>query len=170
MRRNITKEETYALLERIREEVPGIHLRTTLMVGHPGETAGDFEELVEFIKKIRFERMGAFAYSHEEGTYSYEKYTNEISLNTKQERLDHIMRVQESISLEINEQKLDKIFRVMIDKEEDDFYIGRTEFDSPEVDPEVLVTKEKTLNTGTFYNVKINNTDAFDLYGSAMET
>ncbi|MDR1202447.1 MAG: 30S ribosomal protein S12 methylthiotransferase RimO [Tannerellaceae bacterium] len=170
MRRNITKEETYALLERIREEVPGIHLRTTLMVGHPGETESDFEELVEFIKKIRFERMGAFAYSHEKGTYSYKNYNDEISPDNKQERLDYIMRVQERISSEINEQKLDKTFRVIIDKEEDDFYIGRTEFDSPEVDPEVLVTKEKTLNVGTFYNVKINNTDAFDLYGSAMES
>jgi ribosomal protein S12 methylthiotransferase len=170
MRRNITKEETYALLERIREEVPGIHLRTTLMVGHPGETAGDFEELVKFIKKIRFERMGAFAYSHEKGTYSYKKYADEISPDTKQERLDHIMHVQEKISSEINEQKLNKIFKVLIDKEEDGFYIGRTEFDSPEVDPEVLVTKEKTLNIGTFYQVKITNTDAFDLYGSAVET
>ncbi|MDR3141365.1 MAG: 30S ribosomal protein S12 methylthiotransferase RimO [Tannerellaceae bacterium] len=170
MRRNITKEETCALLERIREEVPGIHLRTTLMVGHPGETAGDFEELVEFIKKIRFERMGAFAYSHEKGAYSYEKYTDEINPDTKQERLDHIMRVQEKISSEINEQKLGKIFKVLIDKEEDKYYIGRTEFDSPEVDPEVLVTKDKTLNIGTFYHVKINNMDAFDLYGSAVES
>ncbi|MDR0748812.1 MAG: 30S ribosomal protein S12 methylthiotransferase RimO [Tannerellaceae bacterium] len=170
MRRNITKEETCALLERIRGEVPGIHLRTTLMVGHPGETAGDFEELVEFIKKVRFERMGAFAYSHEKDTYSYEKYTDEISPDTKQERLDHIMRVQEKISLEINEQKLGKIFKTLIDKEEDEYYIGRTEFDSPEVDPEVLVTKDKTLSIGTFYHVKINNIDAFDLYGSAMES
>jgi ribosomal protein S12 methylthiotransferase len=170
MRRNITKEETYALLERIREKVPGIHLRTTLMVGHPGETDGDFEELVEFTKKIRFERMGAFAYSHEKGTYAYKYYDDEISPDVKQERLDHIMRIQEKISSEINEQKLDKTFKVMIDREEDDFYIGRTEFDSPEVDPEVLVTKDKILNAGTFYKVKINHTDAFDLYGSAMES
>jgi ribosomal protein S12 methylthiotransferase len=170
MRRNITREETYTLLERIRREVPGIHLRTTLMVGHPGETERDFEELVEFVKKIRFERMGAFAYSHEKGTYSYETYTDEISPETKQERLDHIMRVQEKIAAEINEQKLNKIFKVMIDKEEDSFYVGRTAFDSPEVDPEVLVTKEKALATGTFYKVKIDHVDAFDLYGSAMES
>jgi ribosomal protein S12 methylthiotransferase len=170
MRRNITKEETYALLERIREEVPGIHLRTTLMVGHPGETEDDFEELVEFTKKIRFERMGAFAYSHEKGTYAYKYYDNEISPDIKQERLDHIMRIQENISSEINEQKLGKTFKVMIDKEEKDFYIGRTAFDSPEVDPEVLVTKDKILEAGTFYKVKINRTDSFDLYGSAMES
>jgi ribosomal protein S12 methylthiotransferase len=170
MRRNITKEETYTLLERIREEVPGIHLRTTLMVGHPGETERDFEELIEFTKKIRFERMGAFAYSHEKGTYSYKNYKDEISPESKQERLDYIMRVQEKISSEINEQKRGKALRVIIDKEEDAFYIGRTAFDSPEVDPEVLVTKEKKLNIGAFYNVEINNTDAFDLYGSAMES
>lgn len=170
MRRNITREETYALLERIRQEVPGIHLRTTLMVGHPGETETDFEELVEFIQKIRFERMGAFAYSHEKGTYSYKHYKDDVAPDVKQERLDHIMCIQERISSEINEQKLDKVFKVIIDKEEDDFYVGRTEFDSPEVDPEVLVTKEKILKTGAFYNVKINNTDAFDLYGSTMES
>jgi ribosomal protein S12 methylthiotransferase len=170
MRRNITKEETYALLERIRQEAPGIHLRTTLMVGHPGETEDDFDELVEFTEKIRFERMGAFAYSHETGTYAYKQYDDEISPDVKQERLDRIMRIQERISSEINEQKLDKTFKVMIDREEDDFYIGRTEFDSPEVDPEVLVAKDKILDAGTFYKVKINRTDAFDLYGSAMES
>lgn len=170
MRRNITKEETYTLLEHIREEVPGIHLRTTLMVGHPGETEDDFEELVEFTKKIRFERMGAFAYSHEKGTYSYKHYKDEIDPDIKQQRLDYIMRIQEKISSEINEKKIDKIFKVIIDREEDDFYIGRTEFDSPEVDTEVLISKDRILTIGSFYNIKINNTDTFDLYGSAMES
>ena len=169
MRRNITKEETYSLLERIREEVPGIHLRTTLMTGHPGETEEDFGELVEFVKKIRFERLGAFAYSHEAGTFSYKNYEDNIPEETKQERLDYIMRIQERISTEIQEQKVGKVLKVVIDREEDEHYIGRTEFDSPEVDPEVLVSKENKLATGTFYPVKITGADAFDLYGITMK-
>ncbi len=168
MRRNITKEETYALIERIREEVPGIHLRTTLMVGHPGETEQDFEELVEFVRKARFERMGAFAYSHEEGTYSYKSYTDDIPADVKQERLEYLMRVQEGISSEINEGKVGKTFKVIVDREDEDFYAGRTEYDSPEVDPEVLVSKEQPLHIGDFYDVKIEGTEAFDLYGKAL--
>lgn len=168
MRRNITKEETYALIRRMREEVPGIHLRTTLMVGHPGETEQDFEELVEFVKKARFERMGAFAYSHEEGTYSFKHYTDDIDPDVKQDRLDYLMRIQEGISAEVNGSKIGKEFKVMIDREEDDFYVGRTEFDSPEVDPEILVSKEKPLIPGTFYNVRIDDAQAFDLYGSVL--
>lgn len=168
MRRNISKEETYALLQRMREEVPGIHLRTTLMVGHPGETEQDFEELVEFVKKMRFERMGAFAYSHEEGTYSFKNYSDEIAPEVKQDRLDYLMRIQEGISAEINAAKTGQVFKVIIDREEDDFYVGRTEFDSPEVDPEILITKEEALVTGQFYNVKIEETQAFDLYGKVL--
>lgn len=168
MRRNITKEETYALIRRMREEVPGIHLRTTLMVGHPGETEQDFEELVEFVKEARFERMGAFAYSHEEGTYSFKHYTDDIDPDVKQDRLDYLMRIQEGISAEVNGSKIGKEFKVMIDREEDDFYVGRTEFDSPEVDPEILVSKEKPLIPGTFYNVRIDDAQAFDLYGSVL--
>lgn len=168
MRRNISKEETYALLQRMREEVPGIHLRTTLMVGHPGETEQDFEELVEFVKKMRFERMGAFAYSHEEGTYSFKNYSDEIAPEVKQDRLDYLMRIQEGISAEINAAKIGQVFKVIIDREEDDFYVGRTEFDSPEVDPEILITKEEALVTGQFYNVKIEETQAFDLYGKVL--
>ncbi|MDR0430660.1 MAG: 30S ribosomal protein S12 methylthiotransferase RimO [Tannerellaceae bacterium] len=170
MRRNSTKAETYELLRRMREEVPGIHLRTTLMVGHPGETNEDFEQLVDFVRGIRFERMGAFTYSHEKGTYSYKHYKDEIEQDIKQDRLDYIMRIQEQISTEINEQKIGKIQKVIVDREEKDFYIGRTEYDSPEIDPEVLISKEKTLNMGTFYNVKIDNADAFDLYGSTMKS
>lgn len=165
MRRNISKEETYELIRRMREEIPGLHLRTTLMVGHPGETERDFEELVEFVKTVRFERMGAFAYSHEEGTYSYNHYEDDVDPEVKQERLDYLMRVQEGISTEINSLKIGKTLKVIIDREEDDFYIGRTEFDSPEVDPEILISKKQALTLGEFYQVQIKEAQAFDLYG-----
>lgn len=165
MRRNITKQETYDLLMRMREEVPGIHLRTTLMVGHPGETEKDFEEMVEFVKKVRFERMGAFAYSHETGTYAHTHYADEIPEEVKQDRLDYIMRIQENISAEINEQKIGQTFRTIVDREEEDFYMGRTEFDSPDVDPEVLIKKEKLLIPGQFYQVKVTDAQPFELYG-----
>lgn len=131
MRRNITKAETNELLERMRREVPGIHLRTTLMVGHPGETEQDFEELIRFVKDIRFERMGAFAYSHEEGTYAYQHYKDEIPQEVKQDRLDYLMRVQEGISADVNASKVGQTFRVIVDREEEDFYVGRTQYDSP---------------------------------------
>lgn len=168
MRRHISKQETYDLLERIRKEVPGIHLRTTLMVGHPGETEQDFEELVDFVKKARFERMGAFAYSHEEGTYSYKNYTDDIPQDVKQERLDCIMGIQERISAEVNASKVGKQYKVIVDREEDDFYVGRTEFDSPEVDPEILISKENQLVSGHFYTVEIEDSQAFDLYGRVL--
>lgn len=168
MRRRITKNETYELLERIRQEVPGIHLRTTLMVGHPGETEQDFDELVEFIRKARFERMGAFAYSEEEGTYSARHYKDNIPSEIKQERLDYLMRVQEKISTEINEKKIGQQLQVIIDRKEDDYYVGRTQFDSPEVDPEVLIPAVHELQPGNFYQVEIKETQAFDLYGSVL--
>ena len=168
MRRHITKEETYSLLERIREEVPGIHLRTTLMVGHPGETEEDFSELIDFVKNVRFERMGAFAYSEEEGTYSAQQYSDDISLDVKQERLDTLMRIQERISDEINRDKVGMTMKVIVDREDDDFYIGRTQYDSPEVDPEVLISKTIPLLKGHFYNVKIKEAEAFDLYGDVL--
>ena len=170
MRRNITKAETYELLERMREEVPGIHLRTTLMVGHPGETEEDFEELLAFVRQARFERMGAFAYSHEEGTYAYQHYTDDIPQEVKQERLDTLMAIQERISLEANTAKIGHTYKVMVDREEEDFYIGRTEFDSPEVDPEVLIRKEedKILKPGHFYQVEIEDAQAFELYGKSV--
>ena len=170
MRRHITAEETYTLLDRIRKEVPGIHLRTTLMVGHPGETEADFDQLVEFVKKARFERMGAFTYSEEEGTYSAKNYTDDIPAEVKQDRLDYLMRIQEQISAEINDQKIGQILRVMIDREEEDFYVGRTECDSPEVDPEVLIAKAEPLQIGSFYDVLIENAQAFDLYASLVKT
>lgn len=168
MRRNITKAETYELLERMRREVPGIHLRTTLMVGHPGETEQDFEELIRFVKDIRFERMGAFAYSHEEGTYAYQHYKDEIPQEVKQDRLDYLMRVQEGISADVNASKVGQTFRVIVDREEEDFYVGRTQYDSPEVDPEILISKDTPLSPGSFYQVKVIDPQAFDLYGKVL--
>lgn len=169
MRRNITKEQTYELIQKMREEVPGIHLRTTLMVGHPGETEEDFEELLAFTRTARFERMGAFAYSHEEGTYAYTHYQDDIPVETKERRLDRLMQLQEGISFEVNKQKIGKAYRVIVDREEEDFYVGRTEFDSPEVDPEVLIRKERELMPGNFYNVTIDAAQPFELYGSVTD-
>lgn len=168
MRRHITKAETYELIARMREEVPGIHLRTTLMVGHPGETEQDFEELLRFVEETRFERMGAFAYSHEEGTYAYLHYKDEIPPEVKQERLDRLMRVQEGISADLNASKIGQTLRVIVDREEEDFYVGRTEFDSPEVDPEMLITKESRLEIGRFYDVEVTDAQAFELYGKRV--
>ena len=168
MRRHITKEETYALIQRMREEVPGIHLRTTLMVGHPGETDEDFAELLDFVKRARFERMGAFAYSHEVGTYAYKHYEDDVLEEVKQERLDALMRAQEKISAEINAAKVGQELKVIVDREEEDFYVGRTQFDSPEVDPEMLISKERPLELGQFYQVRVTDAQAFDLYGSVL--
>lgn len=165
MRRNITKQQTLDLIRQIREEVPGIHLRTTLMVGHPGETEEDFAELVQFTKDARFERMGAFPYSHEDGTYAYDHYQDDIEDEVKQQRMDELMAVQERISYEISHAKVERELKVIIDREDADYYIGRTEFDSPEVDPEVLINKDLELQTGEFYTVVITSADAFDLYG-----
>jgi ribosomal protein S12 methylthiotransferase len=168
MRRNITSAQTYDLLARIRDISPGIHLRTTLMVGHPGETARDFEELLGFVEKARFERMGAFMYSNEEGTYSFNNYKDDIDEKTKQSRLDALMSLQEGISASINREKTGKILKVIIDREEDSHYAGRTEYDSPEVDNEVFVSKDSRLVTGDFYKVCVKKTDTFDLYGEAI--
>lgn len=165
MRRNISKQETLDLIKRIRTEVPGIHLRTTLMVGHPGETEGDFEELINFVRETRFERMGAFPYSNEDGTYAYDHYKDDVADEFKQSRMDELMAMQEKISLEINESKIGSIFDVIIDREEPDYYIGRTQFDSPEVDPEVLIEKDKDLKIGDFYKVKITGAQPFDIVG-----
>ena len=168
MHRHVNKVETYELLNRIRREVPGIHIRTTLMVGHPGETDDDFEELKQFVKDMRFERMGAFAYSEEEGTYSANHYNDDISEEVKQKRLDELMALQEEIATEINKAKVGQVLRVIIDREEAEYYVGRTQFDSPEVDPEVLVIKNKILNLGEFYNVKITSAQPFDLFGEIV--
>ena len=169
MRRHITKADTYELIERIREKVPGMHLRTTLMVGFPNESDEDFNELMEFTNWARFERMGAFAYSEEEGTYSATHYEDNISPEVKQARLDKLMALQQKISYEIAEAKIGKVFKVVIDRKEGDYYIGRTEFSSPEVDPEVLIpAAEKRLRVGAFYEVKITDAEAFDLYGTTL--
>lgn len=169
MRRHVTKQETYDLVKRLREEVPGIHIRTTLMVGFPGETEEDFGELKEFVKWARFERMGAFAYSEEEGTYSAEQFEDDVPEETKQSRLDKIMRIQQNISAEIEAEKVGKVMKVIIDRREGDYYIGRTEFCSPEVDPEVLIpVAEGTLTIGDFYDVKITDSEEFDLYGTTI--
>ena len=168
MHRHVSKEETYALIDRIREEVPGIHLRTTLIVGHPGEEESDFEDLMDFVSKVRFERMGAFPYSEEEGTYSAEHYADDIPQEVKSERVDRLMALQQDISMEINKLKVGKVLRVMVDREMDDFYVGRTEFDSPEVDPEVLITKDRVMEIGSFYEVLITGAEEFDLYAKPL--
>ena len=169
MRRNVTKEETMTMIERMRKEVPGIHIRTTLMVGFPGETDADFNELLEFTRWARFERMGAFAYSEEDGTYSAEHYDDDVPEDVKQKRLDRLMRLQQNISAEIEAAKVGKTMKVVIDRMEGDYYIGRTEFCSPEVDPEVLIRKENGILTiGEFYQVNIVDSEEFDLYGEVV--
>ena len=167
MRRNINKEQTCTLLKKIREEVPDIHLRTTLMVGHPGETEEDYKELLDFVKEYRFERLGAFSYCEEEGTYSAIHYQDDVSEETKASRLSKLMAIQQRISAEVASEKMGQHFKVIIDREEGDYYIGRTEYDSPEVDPEVLIKKNNTeLKMGSFYDVTIIETDDFDLYAT----
>ena len=165
MHRHVTKEETYELIRRLREEVPGIHLRTTLMVGFPGETDEDFEELMDFVRWARFERMGAFAYSEEEGTYSAEHYINNVRAEVKQQRLDRLMALQQEISAEIEAEKVGSILQVVIDRKEGDYYVGRTEFCSPEVDPEVLIpVSGKRLIRGKYYQARITAAEEFDVY------
>lgn len=170
MHRHVSKQETMDLIEQIRERVPGICLRTTLMVGFPGETEEDFKELVDFVKWAKFERMGAFAYSEEEGTYSAEHYDDDVPAEIKQRRLDKLMAVQQRISAEVEAAKVGKTLNTIIDRREGDYYVGRTEFCSPEVDPEVLIPVEKRrLRSGCFYNVHITDSDDFDLYGEVVD-
>lgn len=167
MQRQISKAETLELLEKIRREVPGIALRTTLMVGFPGETEEDFEELLEFVKQARFERMGAFAYSEEEGTYAAEHYEDDVPEKVKQNRLDRLMALQEEIASELSARKVGKKLLVMIDRREGNYFVGRTEHDSPEVDCEVLIPADNDLRLkiGEFYSVDITAAEEFDLYG-----
>ena len=170
MLRNVTKEDTYALVERMRQEVPGICLRTTMMVGFPGEGEKEFEELVEFVKWAKFDRLGAFAYCEEDGTYAAANYRDSVSNKKKQERLDRLMAVQQRISSRLNDEKVGQEFRCVIDRVEGDYYVGRTEFDSPDVDTEVLVNvNEGTLEIGHFYNVRITDATEFDLMGSVVK-
>ena len=169
MRRHVNKEDTYRLIQRLREEVPGIHLRTTLMVGFPGEGEEEFNELKDFVRWARFDRMGAFAYSEEDGTYAKRHFKDEVPEEVKQQRLSEIMHIQQRIAAELNEQKVGQTLQVVIDRREGDYYVGRTEFDSPEVDPEVLIpVSQKALRRGCFYNVKITGAEEFDLYGEIV--
>ena len=163
MRRHITRSQTLQFIERVRREVPGIHLRTTLMVGFPGEGEKEFEELKAFVEEARFERMGAFAYSQEEGTYAAEHFADDIPADVKQSRLDEIMELQEQISLDVNEAKVGSTMRVIIDSEDEEYYVGRTEFDSPEVDPEVLIAKTQPLKIGEFYDATITEALPYEL-------
>lgn len=166
MRRNITSEQTYELIDRIRTEVPDIHLRTTLLLGHPGESEEDVDELKEFIRKARFERLGAFSFSNEEGTFAYKNYPDDIPIEVKQRRVDEIMTIQQGISAEINSLKIGKTLKVIIDRIEDEYFIGRTEYDSPEVDQEVLISVNTVgVKQGEFYQAKIVDSTDFDLYG-----
>ena len=168
MQRHFTRQETYDLIEALRREVPGIHLRTTLMVGFPGETDEDFQELIAFTKWARFERMGAFAYSEEEGTYSARHYEDDVPPEVKQARLDKLMRVQQNIAAEIEARKIGQTLRVVVDRLEGDWYVGRTEFCSPEVDPEVLIPAAEHLTIGEFYNARITDAEEFDLYATTI--
>lgn len=166
MRRHISKAETLALIDRLRREVPNLHLRTTLMVGFPGEGDEEFQVLLDFVRQTRFERMGAFAYSQEDGTYAAKHLTDVIPDAVKQQRLQQLMELQEEISMDIQQKKVGKTLRVIIDREEDDYYVGRTEWDSPEVDPEVLINKDKPLKIGKFYNVRVTKAMPFELYAT----
>lgn len=163
MRRHITKEETLALIRTIREKMPGIHIRTTLMVGFPGETEDAFNELKEFVREAKFERMGAFAYCEEDDTYAAKNFSDSIPQEVKESRLEEIMTIQEDVALESNQSKIGKTMTVVIDREEPDYFVGRTEFDSPEVDPEVLIDKDDRLTVGNFYDVEITEALPFEL-------
>lgn len=163
MRRHITKEETLALIRTIREKVPGIHIRTTLMVGFPGETEDAFNELKEFVREAKFERMGAFAYCEEDDTYAAKNFSDSIPQEVKESRLEKIMAIQEDVALESNQSKIGKTMTVVIDREEPDYFVGRTEFDSPEVDHEVLIDKDDRLTVGNFYDVEITEALPFEL-------
>lgn len=167
MRRHITRKETEALLDRIRREVPGIHLRTTFMVGFCGETEEAFDELLRFVREARFERMGAFAYSEEEGTYSAQHYADDVPADEKQRRLDLLMETQEAVAADVAASKAGSRMQVIIDREESDYYVGRTQYDSPEVDPEVLIEKTRTLTVGEFYTVRITAAQSFELFAVA---
>ncbi|MBS5613770.1 MAG: 30S ribosomal protein S12 methylthiotransferase RimO, partial [Prevotella buccalis] len=169
MHRHVNKQETMDLIRTIREKVPGIHLRTTLMVGFPGETEEDFQQLLDFVRWARFERMGAFMYSEEEGTYGANHYADDVPEDVKQRRLDELMAVQQEISAEIEAAKICSTMRVIIDRKENDYFIGRSEFCSPEVDPEILIQGgQQSVQIGSFYQVKITDAEEFDLYGEIV--
>jgi ribosomal protein S12 methylthiotransferase len=165
MKRSHNRRETEFILNTLRNEIPGAVIRTTLIAGHPGETEQDYNELKDFIRQFRFDRLGVFAYSHEEDTYSYNEYKDDISDEVKESRVAELMEIQQNISAELNESFVGRVFRVIVDRREGDFFTGRTEYDSPEVDQEVLIPAEYDLTPGNFYNIKINQSADFDLYG-----
>lgn len=169
MRRKVTREQTYALLHKMRETVPGIHLRTTLIAGHPGETEADFQDLMAFVEKMKFERLGVFPYSHEEDTYAYRHYKDDVAPELKQERADALMELQNGISRAHNEAKVGQVLKVIVDREENGYYVGRSEFDSPEVDPEVLISSTRALAPGTFYELRITGAEDYDLFAEVAE-
>ena len=169
MKRSHNREETVAILNKLRNEIPGAVIRTTLIAGHPGETEQDFLELKDFISEFRFDRLGVFAYSHEEDTFSYKEYKDEIPDEVKESRVADLMEIQQNISAELNESLVGKVFKVIIDRKEGEFFVGRTEFDSPEVDQEVLIAEEFNLRPGNFYNIQITKSGEFDLYGELVE-
>lgn len=169
MRRKVTREQTYALLHKMRETVPGIHLRTTLIAGHPGETEADFQDLMAFVEEMKFERLGVFPYSHEEDTYAYRHYKDDVDPELKQERADALMELQNGISRAHNEAKVGQVLKVIVDREENGYYVGRSEFDSPEVDPEVLISSTRALAPGTFYELRITGAEDYDLFAEVAE-
>ena len=168
MRRSHNREETLSILNRLRNEIPGSVIRTTLIAGHPGETEEDFNELRDFITNFRFDRLGVFTYSHEEDTYAYKEYEDEVPQDVKESRVAELMESQQNISADLNELSVGKTFKVIIDRKEGDFFVGRTEFDSPEIDQEVLIADEFDLKTGNFYNILISKSTEFDLYGEPV--
>jgi ribosomal protein S12 methylthiotransferase len=168
MRRGHDSKKIYELIDYFRKEIPEIAIRTTLILGHPGETDEDFENLKKFVEEVKFDRLGVFAYSEEDGTYGANKYKDEIPKEVKNARAEEIMEIQQQVSFELNQTKIKKTYKVIIDSDEGEFYIGRTEFDTPEVDNEVLISKEKELKIGEFYNVKINYADEFDIFGEVV--
>jgi ribosomal protein S12 methylthiotransferase len=168
MKRSHDRKETIAILNKLRNEIPGAVIRTTLIAGHPGETEQDFIDLKDFISGFRFDRLGVFAYSHEEDTYSYKEYKDEISEEIKESRVAELMEIQQNISAELNESAVGQTFKVIIDRKEGEFFIGRTEFDSPEIDQEVLIGSEHKLIPGNFYNILITKSTEFDLYGEPV--
>jgi ribosomal protein S12 methylthiotransferase len=170
MRRSHNRNETEKLLSVIRTELSEAAIRTTLIAGHPGETKDDYAELKEFISGFRFDRLGVFAYSHEEGTYSYDHYADDIPSDEKEARVAELMEIQQNISAELNLAKVGNVYKVIIDRREGEYYIGRTEFDSPEVDDEVLITSEYQLIIGDFYNINITGASEFDLIGIPVLT
>jgi ribosomal protein S12 methylthiotransferase len=168
MKRSHNRKETTVILNALRDNIPGAVLRTTLIAGHPGESEEDFIELKNFISEFRFDRLGVFAYSHEEDTFSYEQYEDDIPKNVKESRVDELMEIQQNISAQLNESAVGKIFKVIIDRREGEYFVGRTEFDSPEVDQEVLIPAEHNLKPGNFYNILITKSTEFDLYGEPV--